>query len=516
MLIKARHGLILLFVCVLLLTGCYKDDSKLTNNSVDNAVITLAAGRHLAPGNKDGFYCSKILEVWEPLITGDEHGNPKPCLAQSWEMTPDGKTWTFYLRKGVIFHDGSRFDADAVLENFKRMEKGIKKSNFYTLDINSFYPGLKEVKKIDAYTIQLIFNVPNFQQLFNMMNFGSAIYGPKCFDENGDFNGIVIGTGPFVIEKNVLNKYVLLVRNEKYYGAIAKTKSIMIKNIPNPEVRYSALKANEIQGVLDLNALPPFLAHEITQDERFAVSTNKSSMIRFLLLNEEKFPFNDVRMRKAISLAIDRPALIESLYLNYAKPTSNILNYTSPFYVEQPIEHNVKEAKALVMEVMNGKRLSARYCINGADILQKGEAELIAFWLSKIGIDITIQSLEYSTLATKLRSGDYEIARSQQGMANGDPYLIFSSFMMPHGSRNISNSIGYKNEEVITLMNKVSNSVSEIERQKIYARIQKISAEDFPIIPLFNDMNIVAYNKCLSGYKAKIYGVTLSEVEVRE
>ena len=65
-------------------------------------------------------------------------------------------------------------------------------------------------------------------------------------------------------------------------------------------------------------------------------------------------------------------------------------------------------------------------------------------------------------------------------------------------------------------MNKVSNSVSEIERQKIYARIQKISAEDFPIIPLFNDMNIVAYNKCLSGYKAKIYGVTLSEVEVRE
>lgn len=85
---------------------------------------------------------------------------------------------------------------------------------------------------------------------------------------------------------------------------------IIVRNIPNPDVRYAALKAGEILGVLDINAIPPFLADEIKQDDRFAISTNKSTMIRFLnTLNGSRFPFNDVRMRQAVSLAIDRKDL---------------------------------------------------------------------------------------------------------------------------------------------------------------------------------------------------------------
>ena len=133
--------LLLLAVAVLLLGGCgtqptAADQEK--NIIADNNIVVLAAGRHLAPGEKDGYYCSKILGVWEPLITKDENGLPKPCLATSWEMKNGGKEWIFHLRRGVQFHNGSPFNADAVIQNFERMKLGVKRSSFYGLDIKTF------------------------------------------------------------------------------------------------------------------------------------------------------------------------------------------------------------------------------------------------------------------------------------------------------------------------------------------------------------------------------------------
>lgn len=140
---------------------------------------------------------------------------------------------------------------------------------------------------------------------------------------------------------------------------------IVVRNIPNPDVRYAALKAGEILGVLDINAIPPFLAEEIKQDDRFAISTNKSTMIRFLALNGSRFPFNDVRMRQAVSLAIDRKDLVQALYLNYAEPTANLLNYTSPYYKDYPVEYDPEKARKLAREVLGGQRCEVVYCING-------------------------------------------------------------------------------------------------------------------------------------------------------
>ena len=126
-----------------------------------------------------------------------------------------------------------------------------------------------------------------------------------------------------------MNKYVVLKCNDNYWGEKGKIKNFVVRNIPNTDTRYAALKSGEIDGVLDLNAIPPFLADEIKQDKRFAVASNKSTMIRYLALNNGRFPFNDVRMRQAVSLAIDRKNLVDALYMGYAEPTMNVLNYTA-------------------------------------------------------------------------------------------------------------------------------------------------------------------------------------------
>jgi len=510
----------LLFVLlVVFIAGCGQEQTEKKTTKYAKSTkdcVVLAAYRNLAPGQKDGLYCSSILGVWEPLITHDEKGLPAPKLAISWEMRQGGKEWIFKLRQGVRFHNGTEFDADAVVKNFDRMAKGYKRSSFYGLNMKLYYPSLVKYEKLDKYTFRLLFREPNVNELYKMMDFGSPMYAPECFAEDGNFKEIAQGTGPYKITENVLNKYVKLERFDDYYGDKAKIPAYVIRVVPNAEVRYAALKAGEIWGVLDLNAIPPFLAEELKKDARFGISVNKQSLIRFLYANGGKFPFNDVRMRQAVSLAIDRQDLVQSLYLGYAAPTTNILNYASPYYKQFPVEYNLEKAKRLAKEVLGDKRYEITYCINGAEIMQKGEAELIAYWLKDIGLDVKIKSLEYATMSKQLRKGDYNLARLQRGLPNGDPFVIFETFMLPGGSSNKSCSMHYYNEEMIGLMKQVKHVADETERHRLYDRMQEISVQEQPLIPLFNDKTIVAYSSHLRNYDALIYGINLARVEYVE
>lgn len=334
-----------MFLVLLFLSGCTERQEPKTILPKDKDMVVLAAARHLAPGKDDAYYCSKILFVWEPLITRTDNGMPAPCLATSWEMLNGGKEWIFHLRKNVRFHDGSLFNADAVIKNFDRLKYGMRLSNYYYLDKDVFYPKMTNYEKLDDYTIRLTFSEPSVNQLHKMVDFGSPIFAPSCLDEKGDFKGIAIGTGPYKIERNELQKYVILVRNDDYYGEKGKIKRFMIKNIPNPDVRFSALKAQEILGVTDMNALTSALADQLNRDKQFKIAVNKSTIIRYLYVNGGRYPFNDVRMRQAVSLIIDRDELVNGFFLGYAKATGNILNYTSPYYLDLPYEYNKKRHK---------------------------------------------------------------------------------------------------------------------------------------------------------------------------
>ena len=484
--------------------------SEETADAVDpDAEIVLAGYRNLAPGEKDGYYCSKILYVWEPLVTQDDTGAPVPCLAESWEMSEDGKQWTFYLRQGVKFHDGSDFNADTVIANFDRMKMGVKSSSFYPLDIDSHYPNLENYEKVDDYTIRLTFSQPAPTQLYNMVNFGSAIYSPNCFDENGDFNGICIGTGPFRITENVLDEYVLLERFDEYWGEPAKAKNIRVRVIPDADTRFSALKSREIMGVIDLNAIPTSLAVELEGDDNFALTTTKSTMIRFLCLNGTQFPFNDVRMRQAVSLALQRSVITEDIYDGFGTPTTNILNYSTPFYKEFPVEEDMEKAKELAAEVLGDECVTVTYLYNGSEAVQKGEAELIASWLSEIGIDCELMPMEMTNMKEQMKTGDYGIARMQQGLSNSEPATIFRRFMLTSGDHNQNYSLGYQNDEVDALMAEAESALDMDVRTECYNRIQEISTQEFPVVPLFNDMTLMAYSTKLTGYEAKLYGIEL-------
>ena len=122
---------IIALILLVLASGCGKqEDIKESVINKDNDTVILAGYRQLAPGNKDAYYCSSSLGVWEPLITKDKDNKPAPCLAQSWEMQDNGKIWIFHLRKNVLFHNGTKFNADSVIANFDRMKKGVSVQPF--------------------------------------------------------------------------------------------------------------------------------------------------------------------------------------------------------------------------------------------------------------------------------------------------------------------------------------------------------------------------------------------------
>ena len=213
---KRLYVLLIIILCTIS-CGCSMSNnrSKYTERK-DKSVVVLAAYRNLAPGNKDAVYCSKILGVWEPLITKDDHNRPAPCLAESWQMLDGGKEWIFHLRRDVYFHNGTKFTADSVIENFRRMEKGYKRSSFYGLDINVYYPSLLSYEKIDDYTFRLLFREPNVNELYKMTDFGSPMFAPECFDEDGNFKEIAIGTGPYKITENILTCPSTTIDTDKY------------------------------------------------------------------------------------------------------------------------------------------------------------------------------------------------------------------------------------------------------------------------------------------------------------
>jgi peptide/nickel transport system substrate-binding protein len=482
--------------------------------------IVLASGRDIVPGPTDFYFASSIVRVWEPLVAVDESWAPVPGLAESWEMSEDGTQWTFALREGVVFHDGTPFTADAVLANFDRYAAvGTGRSRFYSFSLDRFYPGFVGIEKLDDYTVQLEFDRPSPTVLFSMTSFGSAMFSPASFDESGAFTGTPAGTGPFRVVERADDQYAVLERFDDYWGIPAHAERVRIRVIPDANTRVSAFRAEEIMGVLDIGVLPPVLAGQLLTDDRFASTAAPNSIIHYLSLNGTKFPFDDVRMRRAVSLALDRELLAEAFYGGVPAPAAHILNHASPFFIELPVEHDPELARKLSGEVLGEERFQTTFVVPAGFVERypyREQAEYVQSVLADLGIDAEIRLLEWGAYREAQRTGEYGLGMQIQGLPNGEPSSIFSSFMRSDSGQNRDYSLGFSSPEADRLIAEAEQTLDMEARGEIYRELQRISAREFPVVPLINDVNLFVYNRRIEAYEARVYGVTIDTMRWAE
>lgn len=376
------------------------------------------------------------------------------------------------------------------------------------------------MEKVDDYTVKFTFSEPITTLDALLGDYGSPMISPNCFDpETGEITSTVIGTGRYMIDEHVQDQYATFKRNENYWGENpGKLESYRVNCIPDSEARYSALVSGEIMGLMDNGAIMVDTAVNLTETNKdFVIEPTKSHMTHYMYVNGSKEYLSDVRLRQAISYAIDRDLLNETLYAGLCYPAYSILSNQTPLYKDIQGEYDLEKAKELAGEVLQGKRLETTMIL-GKRVVDgypcKAMAEYIQSALAEIGIDVKIELVDDSVNTERLKSGDYDFCITVTGLNSPDPYATLYSWMDSQGSYVTQYHWNYSNPEVDQLLDQVLNEKDPDRRAEIYGRIQEISAEELPVIPLLYYVNVNVHNKAITGYTSDLFdGVSIPTLE---
>lgn len=325
--------------------------------------------------------------IFEGLVRFGEDGSIQPALAESWSVSDDGLIYTFKLRTGVKYHDGSDFNADDVKFALDRI--GAEKSANAQ---KALYAAISSVDVVDPATVAITLSQPTGAMLFNLAWGDAVIVAPESVDGNATNP---IGTGPFRFSKWSKGASIEIVKNPDYWGTPAKLDKATFTFISEPTAAFAAVMAE------DIDAFPGFPAPEILDqlksDPRFNVVVGSTEGETILAMNNKSKALSDVRVRKAISHAIDRQAIIDGAMFGYGTPIGTHFAPHNPAYVDltEQSAHDTELAKKLLAEAGFAEGLKLTLKLPPPSYARRG-GEIIAAQLRKVGIETEISNLEWA------------------------------------------------------------------------------------------------------------------------
>lgn len=520
---KGKWGLgrfILIMLIAIVITGCStsKDVSKKENNggtkSKDGGTLVIA--RLSDAENLDHQFMSTInaasvthRKIYEGLVGRDKNADIKPLLAEEWKQLDD-TTWEFKLRKGVKFHDGTAFNADAVKATFDRM-----------LDPNVASPRavvfkmVKEVKVVDEFTVQFILSEPFAPLLSILASHEGGIISPKAIEKFGkQIINEPNGTGPFVFESWTPGQEIVFTKNKEYWGTKANVDKVVFKVVPEETTRISMLETGEAHIAEPLSV--PMMS-TVEASSNVEVYRSEGFGTEYIGFNVQKEPFNDVRVRKAIAHAVEMDAILKGVYNNVGKKANSLLG--SKVFGYHPdmkaYEYNLNEAKKLLAEAgyPNGfettlKTMDSKERINMAEVVQSQ--------LKGIGVKVNIQVFEYGTFLQHVNKGDSEMFilswRNATGDADYNQYNLFHT--NSHGAA--GNTFFYSNKEVDSLIDAARKEKDQDKRIELYAKSQELEMQDVVYIPVRVIENLAATTKNVDGFAISPSGyLEINDVSIK-
>jgi len=366
------------------------------------------------------------------VVVKDNQFITVPGLAESWEVAPDGKTWTFHLRKGLVFADGDPLKADAVVYSFQRVLKLQKSPCWLFSDVL----GLTEesIAAPDDYTVKIVTNgAPSNVVLTMVGNTLSGVLNPRVVKEHevdGDMGQAWLmdhsaGAGPYNLEEWDRKIKVVLKANENYWRGAPKIKTVILQDIPEPTDQLLLLKKGDIDVAWDLTAEQ---ANSLKGGPDVSIVTTPGQSDEYVGMNAGWGPFKDVRVRQAVKYAIDYNAIIDKVMTGFAINNQQFLPVGYFGYVENnPYYQDIEKAKTLMAEAGYADGFDVEIVTNTTE-RRKTEAVVVQENLAKIGIRATINLMQASQMYAKFREQGLQIIVAGWGVDYPDADALSNPF----------------------------------------------------------------------------------------
>lgn len=462
----------------------------------------------------DGESYKVTLQMFESLVEfvpgSTEVG---PGLATSWAVADDGLTWTFKLRKGVKFHDGTPFNSEAVKFNFDRWrlaehpfyEEG--KFIYYDYMFNEAPGVIKDVITIDDYTVQFVLTQKFATFLSNLAMPAFSISSPTAIKKWGeDYFTHPVGTGPFKFEEWIKGDRVIVSANEEYWGGRPYLDQIVFRSIPDNGARFMELQSGTVHIIDGVN---PNDVSILKKTKDLDLILRPSMNIGYFFMNQRFEQFQNVKVRQAVNHAIDKQAIIDAFFNGLAVPAKNIMPPSIWGHNDdiEDYEYNPKKAKQLLEEAgyPNGFKMKLWAMPVPRPYMPQPKliAQAIQQFLAEVGIEVEIVSYDWGTYLSKVRAGEAESYLLGWVGDNGDPDNFLYVLLDPSNT----NGSLYQNEEIHELLMQAQVTFDQEERAAIYQKVQEIAHKDAPNVNLVHSTPPIGLNDAVMGYLPSPFGI---------
>lgn len=452
--------------------------------------------------------------IYDGLVTFDKDLNIVPALAVDWEISDDKLSWTFHLRRGVKFHDGTPFDAEAVKVNFIR---GMDPER--TTTNRPQWDPWESIEVIDRYTVRAKTKEP-FAFALNALAHGAGhMVSPAAIEKYNDHpEHHPVGTGPFMLESFRVGEELTLVANREYWGGSPKVDKLIFRYISDASTRVAALLTGEVDVI---DAVPPPQALRLQGEPEVNVIVVPGLRPYQINLNLMRDFFKDKKVRQALNYAISKEAIAKGIFLDFAKPADSPLAFNTTGYASVDVyEYDPQRAKELLAEAgwtdsdgdgildKDGQPFEVTLITPDGWLPQDvAISEAVANQLGEVGIKVIINKVEkaafWGPITAPAAQVDWDMAffGFNPSNASGQYHLenLYFSNPDPAGSPRAWNMMRYENPEVDQLILEAKREFDPERRAELMAEAQRIIWEDAPAIWLVVPEIISAARKGVTG-----------------
>ncbi len=527
---------LLTLILLTLSVGFFFNCDNAETSKVEQILVFGSSGdaSKLDPGNvTDGESIQRMDNIFEGLVEYKKGSTEiQPCLATSWEMSSDGKEIVFNLRKDVKFHDGTDFNADAVVFTFARQydtEHPFHQYGEWAYWGYMFYD-IDRVEKIDDYTVKIIMKTPNASIMTSLAMFTVSIVSPANAEEyKEDAFKHPSGTGPFTFVEWIQDDHITLAANENYWRERPKLDTLIFKVIPDASARLLSLEVGEVQGIEYPN---PADFERIGTNEDLILMSEPGMNVGYLAMNsgygymdanengirdpDEELvktpgyfePFTKKEVRIAINHAIDKQSIVDNIYLGTASVAKNgmppfMLGYNDDI---EDFEYNPEKAKELLAEAgypdgfevtLYVMPVSRPYMFDPPKI---GEA--IQSYLAAVGIIVNFYQVDWGTYLQETEAGNHNMCLLGWTGDNGDPDNFMNVLYGPNATSigSAGNYGFYTDERAQELLTAALQTYDVDERAEYYREVQEMIHEDPAWVYLAHSNQSIVFRSNIKGY----------------